>query len=364
MELDSKKIFKTLNPNKVWIPIIIGLGIVIYQIYTDEDYTTDKLNLIFEAKAIFVILAIIVLLARDVGYVYRIRSLTNKELSWNSCIYTIILWEFASAVTPSVVGGTAVAVFILYKEGINIGKSLAYVMLTAILDNLFFVVAAPLVIILTKGDIFPAIEGVEIRLGSTLQYLFGVSYLLIALYTFIMSYALFIRPRAFKWVLLKITSVRFLRRWRQGAYLHGNEIIAASAQLKGKSIRYWSRIVLSTIFIWCSRYFMLNCLIAAFAGVNIADQMVIFARQVILWIIMLVSPTPGSSGFSEYFFKQFFEGYLDGYTLSSQILWRGLTYYTYLLLGAIFLPRWIKRVFFKKKTDKVQGTQEDEAQGS
>lgn len=348
MDLDSKKIFKTLNPNKIWIPVIFGILIVFYIFYRDPDITFKALQLLFDARTFPVILAILLLLCRDVGYIYRIRIITNKELSWTSSIYVIILWEFASAVTPSVVGGTAVAVFILLKEGINLGKSLAYVMVTAILDNMFFVVAAPIILLLTKGNIFPAIAGIEYRLGNSLQYIFFISYTLIAIYTFIMAFALFIRPRAFKWVLIKITNIRFLKKWRYAAYEHGNEVVFASSQLRGRNTSYYLKIIFITIFIWSARYLMLNSLIAAYANINIADHMLIFSRQIIMWILMLASPTPGSSGTAEFFFTQFFRLFLGDYTFITMIFWRMLSYYPYLLLGAIFLPRWIKRVFFKK----------------
>ena len=365
MELDSKKIFKTLNPNKVWIPVLFGIAIVVYKFYTDDAINADTLKLIFTAKAVPFILAILLILARVIGYMYRIRAISSEELSWGSALYIIILWEFASAVTPSVVGGTAVAVFILLKEGINMGKSLAFVMLTAILDNLFFVVAAFLSLIIAPDHMFPGnlvfIEGIEednLFFGG-LRPVFYVSYFLILLYTFIMFYALFVRPRAFKWFLLKVTSIRYLRRWRYSAYEHGNEIIWASANLRGKPTNYWIHIALATIFIWSVRYLQLNVLIQAYSENSLMDHLIIYARQVILWITMLVAPTPGGSGFAEYFFESFFSEYLGSHTLVIMVLWRILSYYPFLLLGAIFLPRWIKRVFFKKKDKNEEETTND-----
>lgn len=349
MDLDSKKVFKTLNPNKIWIPIGLGLAIVFYLFYSDPDLTADKLKLIFDASLLSVILALFVIFIRDAGYVYRIRTLTGKQLTWKSSIYVIILWEFASAVTPSVVGGTAVAVFILNKEGITLGKSMAYAMLTAILDNLFFVIAAPVVMLMVQWEVFPSFELIEKQLGNSLQYLFIISYLLIAVYTFAMSFALFYRPRTFKWFLLKMTSIRFLKRWKNKANEHGEEIIQASFQLKGKGTPYWIKICMATVLVWCARYFMLNCLITAFTDVNLTEHITIFSRQVIMWIVMLISPTPGSSGTAEFFFSQFFTEFLGDYTFVTNISWRMLTYYPYLLLGAIFLPRWIRRVFFQNK---------------
>ncbi|BDD08762.1 hypothetical protein FUAX_11940 [Fulvitalea axinellae] len=330
---------KTLNPNKVWIPTILGLAFVVYQFYTDPNLSPSTFRLVSDAKPWPIILAFLVIIARDAGYVYRIRTLTEKRLSWVRSIYVIILWEFASAVTPSVVGGTAVAVFILLMEGITIGRASAYVMLSSILDNGFFILFAPLVLLYTGQSVFPVVDIGSLKLG--LSSLFWISYALIVLYCLIFSYALLIRPSGFKWLLLKVTSLRPLRKWRRGAYNYGNEIVEASKQLAGKAKGYWIRIIVSTIFVWCARYTMLNCLISAYADVDFTEQMGIFGKQIIMWIIMLVSPTPGSSGTAEYFFTQFFNGYLGDYTFITSILWRSLSYYPYLIIGAIFLRPWL-----------------------
>ena len=349
MKIDNKKIFKTLNPNKVWVPVIIGLAIVFGMFYFDPSVNEDSLRGVFDASIPWLVLAIVLILFRDVGYVYRIRKITDQHLSWTRAIYVIILWEFASAVTPSVVGGTAVAIFILNKEGIKLGRAIAYVMVTAILDNLFFVIGAPIILLLAKGNIFPESKLLESQLQSSLQAIFWISYALYASYSFIMAAALFYRPRVFKWVLIKIFSIKFLRKWKHDAQEYGNQIIEASKELSGKKFNYWIPVILATIFIWSSRYLMLNALITSFVALSLENHVIVFARQVIMWIVMMISPTPGSSGTAEFFFAQFFTQFLDGYTFVTSILWRLFSYYPYLILGAIFLPRWIRQVFFKKK---------------
>ena len=349
MDLDSKKILKTLNPRKIWVPVVLGLGIVVYLFMRDPDITLDKLTLVFDASLLPVFLAILVFLSRFAGYIFRIKTITKNELTWKSSLYVIILWEFASAVTPSVVGGTAVAVFILWKEGIRPGKALGFVLLTAIFDNLFFVLAAPLTLILGMQHVFPAVSESSSLIASSMHFMFFLSYGLISLYTFIMIFALLINPRLFKWVLIKITSTRLLKKWRYAAYERGTEMILASEQLKGMGKKFWLYLSLSTIFIWSSRYLLLNFLMVAFANISISEHVVIFGKQIILWVVMLISPTPGSSGTAEYFFPMFFQENLGDYTLIVNLLWRLFTYYPYLLLGAIFLPRWIKRVFFQTK---------------
>jgi hypothetical protein len=354
MKLDNKKIFKTLNPNKVWVPILIGLGIVFAMFYFDPNVNTKTLKGVFDASLPYIFLAILVIIFRDAGYVYRIREITQRELTWTRAIYVIILWEFASAVTPSVVGGTAVAIFILNKEGIKLGRAISFVMVTAILDNLFFVIGAPIILFFAKGNIFPESKILENQLENSLQAIFWISYGLYATYSLIMAAALFYRPRVFKWVLIKIFSIKWLRKWKHDAQEYGNQIIEASKELSGKKWSYWIPIILATIFIWSSRYLMLNALISAYVPLSLDNHVIVFARQVIMWIVMMISPTPGSSGTAEFFFGQFFTQFLDGYTFVTSILWRLLSYYPYLILGAIFLPRWIRQVFFKKKKTPSQ----------
>ncbi len=349
MDLDAKKILKTLNPQKVWVPIALGLGIVIYLFVSDPDITLDKLALVFNVSPWPILFAVFVFFTRFLGYIYRIRTLTDKALTWTGSLYTIILWEFASAVTPSVVGGTAVAVFILWKEGIKPGKALGYVFVTAIFDNLFFVIAAPIVLILGMNAIFPVtFEGSGV-LRESLTSIYYISYSLVTLYTFIMAFALFVNPRAFKWLLIRITSNSLLKKWRYAAHERGTEMIVASQELKGMGYKFWTKIALSTMFIWTSRYILLNILMNSFAHISFLEHFVIFGKQIILWIVMLISPTPGSSGTAEYFFPMFFQETLGDYTLIVNLFWRLFTYYPYLLLGAFFLPRWVTRVFFHKK---------------
>ena len=357
MHLDKQKILKTLNPRKAWLPAAIGIGFIVIMILTDDDIDGKKLNLIFQAEALPVILAMLTLFAKEAAYIYRIRILTDKDLTWTSSFYVILLWEFASAVTPTVVGGTPVAVFILLKEGINLGKSLAFVMLTAILDNMFFVVSAALALLISGGDILPEIADAETKLGKSLPAIFITSYSLIAFYTLIMALALFYKPRLFKWLLIKITSIGFLRRWRYAAYQHGNEVMWASSYLKGRKKRYWFQISMATVVAWVCRYTILNFLIMAYTDkVSLFEHITIFGKHLILWIVMLFSPTPGSSGTAEYFFPRFFDVYLGEYAFGVAILWRAISYYPYLVIGAFLLPKWIQRVFIEKK----KGTEEGE----
>ena len=62
---------------------------------------------------------------------------------------------------------------------------------------------------------------------------------------------------------------------------------------------------------------------------------------------MLVSPTPGGSGFTEYVFSKYLTDFLPLPELAvvMALLWRLVTYYPYLIIGVIIVPRWIKKHF-------------------
>ncbi|EPR66150.1 hypothetical protein ADICYQ_4848 [Cyclobacterium qasimii M12-11B] len=47
MKLDNREIFKTLNPNKVWVPVLIGIGIVFAMFYMDPTVNAQTLNGVF-----------------------------------------------------------------------------------------------------------------------------------------------------------------------------------------------------------------------------------------------------------------------------------------------------------------------------
>jgi glycosyltransferase 2 family protein len=73
-----------------------------------------------------------------------------------------------------------------------------------------------------------------------------------------------------------------------------------------------------------------------------------------MWIVMLVSPTPGGTGVAELTFLGFLREFVpNGLESALALLWRIITYYPYLFIGAIVLPKWIKRVFADKhKTNR------------
>lgn len=323
--------------------MLLGLGVVGYMLY--QNYEPGQLQTLMQASPFWLGMALLVLVVRDYGYMHRIRYVTEKQLSWKQSFQVIMLWEFASCALPSVVGGTTVAAYILFKEGIALGKSMAQVMVTAMLDNLYFVLTAPLVLLFAGEKILPELGVINETLRQSLGIAFIVSYLLIALYAFTMFYALFINPKAVKRLMLRLGQVRLLRRWRQDLFRHSNELLISSKHLRSKSVNYWLHASISTAFVWTARYAIIGCFIAAFTELSAGEHFIVFARNLVYKIVLLVSITPGGAGFAEIAFPAFFGAFLGSFTTIIVLLYRLLTYYLYLVAGAIVFPRWVARVY-------------------
>ncbi len=335
-------------------PILIGLAVVAYMFYRDFDPAVFRDLRVTGWTVFWLIVAVLFIMGRDVGYMIRIRVLSGGHLSWRQAFRVIMLWEFTSAITPSAVGGTSVAVIYVHKEGISVGRSSAIVMLTSFLDEIYFIVMFPLLMAIVGFDnLFDIVAGGGVVAKGLITFAL-VGYFLKLAYVLLLSYGLFYNPQGLKWLLMRIFRLRWLRRWYRAAYHVGEDIILSSYEIRRYGFRFWLKSGLATFLSWSSRYLVANALVMAFFSVS--DQFLLFARQLVMWIMMLVMPTPGGSGFAEYVFTNYCSDLIEvpvalqvGAATLIAVLWRLVTYYPYLAAGVIIFPRWLKRNFSKAK---------------
>jgi uncharacterized membrane protein YbhN (UPF0104 family) len=244
----------------------------------------------------------------------------------------------------------------VHKEGLSLGRSTSVVLTISFLDELYFVVMFPLLLLFIGPKAIFTISGTNCMAHDFLTFTV-IGYSLKFLHTALVGYGLFINPQAMSWLLMKIFDFRPLRKWQHHAIDIGADIVKTSIDLKAKDRDFWFKNILASFFAWTSKYWVVNALFIAFFTVN--DHFLLFARQLFLWIAMLVSPTPGASGFYEAGFMRYLGDTLRsgssvsvlGLVALFALLWRLLTYYPYLFIGAYLLPRWISKHF--KKTDNI-----------
>ncbi len=342
----SNKVKELFTAKKVAIPIVIGLSVTTYLLYSNTNWQEfKKVEWSFYTLG-WMFIALFMMVTRDLAYMYRIRSLTKNQINWRNSFDVIMLWEFASAITPSVVGGSGVALYILNKEGLSPGKSTTIVMITALLDELFYVVTVPIVIFFIGTEFLFPVELQKEMLGITFSVkgLFILGYSFMLLLSLIIFYGVFLNPQGFKKLLMRIFSWRILCKWFPKMDKLGDDIISTSKELKGEPISYWVKAFGSTLLSWTARFWMVNFLLLAFTPVG--NHFLIYGRQLVMWVIMLVSPTPGGTGIAEFAFQGFLSDFTPvGLAGLLAVIWRLFSYYPYLIIGLFVLPKWLKKVY-------------------
>ena len=314
----------------------------------------------------------------------RLRIITDKFFSWRKAFELIMMWEFSSAVTPTSVGGAAVAMFAIAQEKLSAGKTAMIVLYTVVIDTFSFL-SALLIFFLIFGPIM-------IQPGSTtFEHLWNVSewgtafvtaYTIMLIYGGTFFYGVVINAKGLQKGLLFLCKLPFLNRFKEKAVSITQDMELASKELRQKKWTFHVGTYATTMIAWGSRFMVLNCLIFAFIAnsnnpeisayyhnfmdgqTNIGglwEQIFIYARQQAMYVIMAVMPSPGGAGVAEYAFKTFHNDYIP--TTESNIaaagtlmvimafIWRFFTYYSYLLLGAIFVPNWIKNIVERNRLE-------------
>ncbi|MCB0624860.1 MAG: flippase-like domain-containing protein, partial [Saprospiraceae bacterium] len=125
---EQQDVLKSIRLNRVILPILLGVGVVIYLLWRQFD-PEEFAKIDWTRHTLFWVLATVgLLIVRHLSYATRLRILSNREFSWRKCIELIFIWEFSSAVSPTSVGGSAVAFFVLAQEKLSTAKTATIVL--------------------------------------------------------------------------------------------------------------------------------------------------------------------------------------------------------------------------------------------
>ncbi|MBD5247237.1 MAG: flippase-like domain-containing protein [Barnesiella sp.] len=325
---------------KIIIPVAIGIGVVVWLFGREFNIDTLRAIKLTPTAAVGLALAFVALFGRDFGLAWRFRSLSDMRLSWKSSTKVTMLCEFTSAITPTSVGGSALSMVFMNREGIKLGRATAITLTTLMLDEGFFLLFCPLLFLFISPErLFGFAQGAA---AHDLQVLFWVVYGVISLIAIVLYIGIFRSPRTIATILSKIFSLPILRRWKKSIDELNESLMTTSAELRGKPLRWWAAPVVATIVSWLSRFAVVNALMFAF--IPEADQITVLGRQFIVWALLTFTPTPGGSGVSEMLFKTYYADIVFGPMLMVlAIVWRIFTYYVYLLIGICMIPTFIKK---------------------
>jgi len=349
---EDAEVLQSLSLSKIILPIIIGLAVILFMVFKQfdlQEFQAIKWN---GRLWYFLGLAILIYICRHLFYAMRLRILSDKEFSFKHAIELVFIWEFASAISPTSIGGSAVAVFFLSQEKISAAKAVSIVLYTVIVDTFFFLLS--LVFLLS-------IFGPQIVRPDLTSLFSGYGITFITVWLFMLFYGgslvvgLF-RPRVIKWFLFGIAKLPLINRFKKGIRQTGLDVVTTSKELRTKPLGFHIQAILLTIGAWVTRFVTVNFIILALVEMDwsFMEQFLIYARSEVMYVITQFSPTPGGSGVMELMFSGFFKDFISqGLGSVGALLWRLITYYPYLIIGALIIPNWIRRVLKQKRAQNA-----------
>jgi uncharacterized protein (TIRG00374 family) len=340
----SRRTVKPFTAAQLLLSVLLGLAATVWLFLDEFDLSVFAgFRLTFSGIA-FTVLAFLLMFLRDFAQAGRFRLLSGGQLSWRRSFVVNVLSEFTSVVTPTVIGGSSLVVFFLNKEGMNTGRSAAIMLVNLLLDGLFFVVLCPLLfLVFPLQELFPPSSRI-----AAFGFLFAGLYLLQLLWLIVLFIITFVHPDRVKKILLWLFKLPLIRRWRQKIAAATDNLVMASGEIRRCSPAFWIKLSLLTLLAWSARFLAVNAIFAAL--IPVSNHGVIYARQIILWVFMAVMPTPGSSGISEFAFREYYGDICSSgsIVLLVTLVWRVISHYLYLLLGVIVLPGWLREAFRQK----------------
>lgn len=325
-----------LSGKKILIPVAIGMVVALGMLFHDIHSSNISRLTLTPDWGWALLAAVALIMGREAGYILRYRMLSDHSLSWRQSFRITMMCEFASTITPSSVGGSSLAMLFMKRENVDMGRGTSIVLITLFLDELFFVVTCPLIFIFIPGHWLFA------TLGSGIRISFWCIYGLVSLWTVMLYLGIFIKPRFIKSMIMWIFRLRLLRKWQSGASKFCEDLVATSIALRRKNIIWWSRAFLATAISWICRYALVGAIF--WAIIPNPNTALILARQAVVWLILIIVPTPGGSGVSEWLFARYYADMVTshGASLLIALIWRVFTYYLYIITGLLVIPGWLK----------------------
>ena len=269
----------------------------------------------------------------------------DKNYKLKDTILLILSAQFFNAITPFSSGGQPFQMYLMKKQGIKLTDSGNVLLQNFIGQQLSIIIMGTFSIVINKVfNIIP--QDNMLRKIVVIGYVVNIVVLLIL---FMLSYAKKTNTELFNKILNFIFKFKFIRNkndLKEKLLNKIDEFYEGSAYFKkniSKLFRATLYNVIGLVFYYIIPLFVFFS-IGEVSSITILESIVCSGYT---YLIGSFVPIPGGTGGLEYGFIQFFQGFTVGATLSAcMILWRFITYYFSMIIGAISL------LFYKRREEK------------
>ncbi|PWN06385.1 TIGR00374 family protein [Rhodohalobacter mucosus] len=315
-------------------------------------YTPDTLHYLVPKRLPGIFIAIAVTFLKVWFFAAKIRVLADEAISFMAAVRISLSWDFASAVTPSTIGGAPVATYTMTREGIPLGKSSAIMLYSVMLDQFWYAIAVPIILI---TGIFYEVVPDEIGLvGNATMFLIYTGLLL---YGALLSYGLLVNPKAINRVIKAIFRLPLLRRYSESINAEAENLESYSYELRKKPMDFVLKAFFYTTMNWlCKVALPVIVVLSLLPG----PEVLLVLRSLAMNLAFLIIPTPGGSGGVEGLFVLFLGPLIDraAFIGLSVFVWRVITYYFSLGIGIMAMLWYVNRSV-SNKLEKINMKEEE-----
>jgi hypothetical protein len=302
-------------------------------------------------------LAVALAIASWLAKTFRIQFLISamgEKISTGRMLNIFLSACFVSHVTPMTGGGMPLQIYMLYRQGVNFGHTVAVSVVDSFLTALFYILAALLLLFVWHSRIGLSSGMVMFALGLIILACAFLLYLIL-------------KPEAVGSLTVKIGGSGFFRFLnRKGRLERWTVRVSQEVRRYREALSLLSQNRCSALwlaFAWTLVYWALYLAIVPtlLAGLNVSFDLVqVMESQLLLNFIQPFFPTPGASGGAELTFAFFFRNVVPKGLLGIFVMaWRLATYYLSLICGAVAIVYalrrgWLERNQFETATKKEQ----------
>ena len=316
------------------LTLTLGISFISVLIIFVFVWDQQTLDIILGMKMEYIFAALLLHLLSFVVWGLRTSSM-SKALGYNvkfiDSLEIVSSSVFLASITPSSAGGEPLRVHLLSKRYMPLGKATSVVVTERLLDAIVILIAAPIAVYFLRGRMNN--PGIDILLLAGVVTILGV--ILLLMYSVKRPGKLVNIIHMFSGLFARITGkselVKNLPQRVEKEIGHFNECSYTFIN-EGRSGLFYG--MLLTVLFWVLEFSLIPVLLLGLGSQPFF--LYAFATQVLLFILLIVPATPGSSGIAEFGATTLFSTFVPAYMLGVLvIIWRAFTFYINLLIGGL-----------------------------
>ena len=270
---------------------------------------------------------------------YRLKYSSHHHFTYSSAVRGQVIWDFASSVTPSIIGGAPVAAILIARDDSRpIGEVTAIMLFAMLMDQIWFAIAVFLLVTASVFvDVYPDSLG---RVGAGVFTTYFVGMMVWATF---FAYSTLVRPELLQSLVRRAFTIKWLRRFQDRMEHELDNWRERAKILRSQPFKFYLYGLFFAALAWIFRYLVLFLVVSSVHHIPNAIQFI--ARTMAMLHLALILPTPGGSGGIEGMYALFFTQPLipKGFVAPTLLVWRFMAYYITIAVGLVITTQVLKR---------------------